>query len=46
MLEKINQIQIKWAKNFRIGMITQKDVGEANYFDYSNGYAEYNKNKD
>ncbi len=39
-----NKIQLLWSNNFRIGMVTQKDIGEANYLDYSNGYIEYTTN--
>lgn len=40
-----NKIQLRWSNNFRIGMVTQKDIGESNYLDYSNGFIEYSTNR-
>lgn len=40
-----NKVQFNWANNVRIGMNTQKDIGEANYLDYVNGYIEYKTGK-
>ena len=40
-----NKLQYTWSDNFRFGLVTQKDIGEANYLDYKNGYAEYNSNE-
>lgn len=37
-----NKIQYTWSNNIRFGLVTQKDIGEANYLDYRNGYTEYN----
>ena len=39
-----NKIQFHWANDFRIGMVTQKDIGEANYLDYTNGFIELRSN--
>ncbi|MEJ2053656.1 MAG: helix-hairpin-helix domain-containing protein, partial [Calditrichaceae bacterium] len=40
-----NKIKATWSDQWRIGLVTQKDIGEVNYIDYMNGYLEYNQKR-
>jgi len=38
-----NRIRFRTSKHWRAGLVTHKDIGEANYLDYINGFIEYDR---